>query len=396
MTYFPKPIGGAEVAIKEITDRISEDDIEFHLISLRFDSDVLREEQLGNIHVHRIGFTKKGAEVADFRRFPLHLNKLMYQFSAPLYAWRLHRRHHFDAVWGVMAHGAGVPSALFKLFFSRVGYVLTLQEGDPLEHIESKMRFFGPLFTRAFTSADVVQAISTFLGTWATKKGYRGEPVVIPNGINARRLTDVSPRDIEAAKHTIGKTDGEVWLIHTGRYVRKNGLDTVVRALSELPDNVHALLIGEGPDAESLRKLTTKLKLESRVHFLPFVNAEELPKYLKACDIFIRPSRSEGMGISFIEAMAAGIPVIATHVGGITDFLFDEKRNLDRKPTGWAVDVDDPTSIKKAVENILSDTAHSREVCEVAQRMAVGQYDWAPIAKRMRDEVFQAVLEERT
>ena len=64
------------------------------------------------------------------------------------------------------------------------------------------------------------------------------------------------------------------------------------------------------------------------------VDHKEMPKYLKISDVFTRPSRSEGFGISFVEAMAAEIPVVATQEGGLADFLFDPDRNKDKK-TDW-------------------------------------------------------------
>ena len=95
--------------------------------------------------------------------------------------------------------------------------------------------------------------------------------------------------------------------------------------LPKLPENVHFIVLGVGPDEVMLKKLVKHERVESRVQFLGQIEHNEMPLYLKACDIFIRPSRSEGMGNSFIEAMAAGLPVIATQEGGIADFLFDEK-----------------------------------------------------------------------
>ena len=59
LAYYPKHVGGAEVAIKEITDRIDERDIEFHMVTLRFDSTLQKVEKVGNVLVHRIGFTTK-------------------------------------------------------------------------------------------------------------------------------------------------------------------------------------------------------------------------------------------------------------------------------------------------------------------------------------------------
>jgi glycosyltransferase involved in cell wall biosynthesis len=94
------------------------------------------------------------------------------------------------------------------------------------------------------------------------------------------------------------------------------------------------------------------------------------------------------MGNSFVEAFAAGIPVIATQEGGIADFLFDAKRNPDRETTGWAVDKDSPEDIAKAVKNILAHPDAVARVTATAKALAFSDYDWDTIARAMREEVF--------
>ena len=163
LAYYPKHVGGAEVAIKEITDRIDKSDIEFHMVTLRFDSTLPKVEKVGNVLVHRIGFTTKNPQMADLRSFPLHLNKILFQFLAAWKASRLHKKYKYDAVWAMMAHSCGVPAGIFKTFNTNIPYILTLQEGDPPEYIERKMALIKPLFRRGFTKADIIQNISTFL-----------------------------------------------------------------------------------------------------------------------------------------------------------------------------------------------------------------------------------------
>jgi UDP-glucose 4-epimerase len=393
LSYYPKYVGGAEVAIKEITDRIDQSDIEFHMVTLRFDSTLPKEEQIGNVLVHRIGFTKKNPTLSDLKGFPLYLNKIFFQFSAFFKAQELNKKYHYDAVWAMMAHSVGVPAALFKASHPKVGYLLTLQEGDPPEYIERKMLLFGPLFTRAFIKADVVQVISTFLGHWAKKMGYRGVPVLVPNAVDTKHFSrDFPVSELNGIKDSLGKGMGDVFLITTSRLVTKNAVDDIIKALPLLPANVKFLILGEGPDEEKLKKLTKNLKLESRVQFLGQIGHEELPKYLKISDIFVRPSRSEGMGNSFIEAMAAGLPVIATQEGGIGDFLFDQKRNPDMPVTGWAVDKDSPKQIAEAVKDVMSRAEKARAVVATARAMVLEKYDWNTIAKDMIEKVFKKVL----
>jgi glycosyltransferase involved in cell wall biosynthesis len=155
-----------------------------------------------------------------------------------------------------------------------------------------------------------------------------------------------------------------------------------------LPFNIKFLSIGTGSDDIKLKSLAEELGVSSRVLFEAYKPQAELPAYLKACDIFIRPSRSEGMGNSFIEAFAAGLPVIATQEGGIADFLFDRKRNPQKAPTGFAVDVNAPEQIKDAVLAILSNPNETRTVIENAKQVALTGYDWSLIADSMRKKVF--------
>ncbi len=388
LAYYPRHVGGAEVALKEITNRLSSEEFEFHMVTLRYDSKLPKTEKIGNVVVHRIGFSKPSPTASDLKRIPLILNKYWYQFAAARMAGKLHRQYHFEGVWAMMAHAVGVPAALFKIFYPRVPYVLTLQEGDPPEYIERLARPVWPLFARAFTSADMVVAESTFLGRWARHRGFRGPLEVIPNGMDAERFSR------EVTPYKIGKKEGETWLIHTGRLVNKNALDVVIRALPHLSASVHFFMLGDGPDKSSLAKLADSLSVSTRVHFHPYVPLEDIPNYLKECDIFIRPSRSEGMGNSFIEAMAAGLPVIATQEGGIADFLFDAKRNPDKETTGWAVDRDSPEQIAEAVEDILAHPARVVQVVETAKKMVFEKYDWDLIAHTMRT-LFNRVFENR-
>lgn len=391
LAYFPKHVGGAEVSIKEITDRIQ--DIEFHMVTNRFDSTLPKVEKMGNVLIHRIGITKENPSMGDLHKWPLHLNKFLYQFFAAWKAGQLHRTYRYDATWAVMAHSCGVPAAIFKYFHPETKFILNLQEGDPPEQIERTMLPLWPLFSRAFTSADIIQTLSTFLAEWARRRGFMGPIEVIPNAVNAAYFSQTYPPTVlNEVRDSLGKKMGDVFLITTSRLVHKNGVDDVIRALPLLPEHVHFIVVGVGPDEGMLKRLAKDSGVEKRVTFTGHIGHADLPKYLQASDIFIRPSRSEGMGASFPEAMAAGLPVIATQEGGIADFLFDEKRNPDKPITGWAVDKDSAADIARAVKDIVAHPEKVRAVVATAKAMVVEKYDWNIIARDMRERVFDPIL----
>ena len=392
LAYFPKHVGGAEVAIQEKTNRIT--DIEFHMVTLRYDSTLPKVEKVGNVLVHRIGFTKPNATMADLKKFPLHYNKYWFQFAAAFKALSLHRKYKYDATWAMMAHSCGVPAALFKMLKPSVPYVQELQEGDPPEYIERLMRPLWPLFSRAFTTANEVSVISTFLGQWAKRRGFAGEPLLVPNAVNTKHFAhEYSQAELDGLKRQLGKQERDTYIITTSRLVHKNAVDDVISALAHLPANIYFLVLGIGPDEDMLKKLAQDRGVAERVKWIGQVDHKEMPKYLKISDIFTRPSRSEGMGNSFVEAMAAGLPVIATQEGGIADFLFDAKRNPDKPTTGWAVERDSPTQIAEAVGEILGNQEQTKKVVETAKALAFEKYDWDLIARDMREKVFAKVLE---
>jgi glycosyltransferase involved in cell wall biosynthesis len=364
LAYYPH-VGGAEVAIKEITDRIG--DIEFEMVTLRFGREA-RVEQVGKVLVHRVGFG------GGF------ISKLFYIPMAAAEAFVLHRQNRFDAAWAMMSYML-IPVMFLRAFGVRLPYALTLQEGDTESHMFGRLRVlpFLPLIDAGFRNAAVVQAISTYLGGWARKHGFAGPLEIIPNGVDTRRFA------IEKAPH-----EGAV-LITSSRLVEKNGIDTVIRALPFLPV-VRFVVCGAGQDERKLKSLARELSVEGRVAFKGYMDHAQLLKELSAADIFIRPSRSEGMGNSFIEAFAAGLPVIATQEGGIADFLFDAKKNPDKPTTGWAVAKDAPEEIARAVEDILGNPERTEAVIRTARELAVSKYDWNLLAKDMRQKVFAKII----
>ncbi len=366
LAYFPR-VGGAEVAIKEITDRIP--DIEFHLITLRFSPADARSETIGNVHVHRIG---KGSDS--------YLSKIFFIPDAAAATIQLHAKEKFDGAWAMMSYML-FPLMLARVMGVLVPYALTLQEGDTYSHMFARLRIlpFLPLLRVGFKQATIVSAISNYLGVWARKRGFKGPLELVPNGVDIQKFKG------ESVAH-----EGIV-LIHTGRLVHKNALDDIVRALPLVPE-VRLQLVGDGPDKKSLEQLAKQLHVETRVTFTPYVTHEQLPRLLHSADIFIRPSRTEGMGNSFIEAMAAGIPVIATQEGGIADFLFDAARNPTAVPTGWAVDTDSPGQIAAAIKEILSNPDERAQVITNAEEMVTKSYDWDVIARAMREKVFSRLF----
>lgn len=381
LAYYPSNVSGAEAAIKEITDRIDPSDIEFHLITLLFDPKAPRRELLGHTQVYRVGFG--GA----------YLSKILFIPLAALKARSLNRTLHFNAVWSMMTYML-LPAVLARALGIRASLILTLQDGDPYEKVFERwfVRPLAPLLDYGFRTTAIVQTISSYLATWPPRRGYRGVIEMIHNGANPRDLKDsVSAEEVEEVKRKLGKNAGEVWLVNTARLVHQKGNDDTIRALKLLPSHIKLLLVGGGEDEAMLKALVKDLGLENRVLFTGTVDRSEVTKYRKASDIFVGPSRSEGLGNAFLSAMASRLPVVTTQEGGLADFVYGEN-DQQHAQTAWVVRKDSPEDIVAAIEDILGHSDKVRNITETARAMVLEKYDWDKIAMQMRERVFAKLL----
>jgi glycosyltransferase involved in cell wall biosynthesis len=236
-----------------------------------------------------------------------------------------------------------------------------------------------------FKKADIIQAISEFLASFGRDMGHKNQIEVIPNGVDIGLFAKhFSPVDKMEVEKTLGKKDGDVFLVTSSRLTKKNAVDDIISALSGLPKNISLIVIGRGEEGRKLQKQVEKLGLQSRVKFLGFVDQKDIPIVFSVCDIFIRPSRSEGFGNSFIEAMAARLPVIATPVGGIVDFV-------DDKQTGIFCAPDNPQSIILSVRMLIENPKLKDYIVDNAFARVSASYSWNLVAEQMRERVFSKI-----
>lgn len=384
LAYYPSFVSGAEAAIKEITNRISEDDIEFHVITLLFDKNAKRREAFDNVIIHRVGFG--GA----------YLSKILFVLLAAFKARSLSKEMQFDGMWAMMTYML-MPLTIARWIGVKLPYLLTLQDGDPYEKVFERwfIKPVVPIIDTGFKHAAVIQVISEYLGTWPERRGYTGDVVMVRNGANPKNFEQFySDEELHKVKADLGKKEGDVYLFIAARLVHQKGIDAVIKALPLLPENVHFLVAGDGNERTMLEELTKELSLSERIRFLGALERDDVPKYRNTIvtDIFVHPSRSEGLGNSVLSAMAGRVPCIVTQVGGFKDFVFDTDRNPDKKPTAWAVDPDAPEQIAAAVQDIIEHPEKVAVITQNARELMETEYHWDAVAAKMRSEVFAKVI----
>jgi len=269
---------------------------------------------------------------------------------------------------------AGVASAI-----TGVPHIATVHGGDAFA---LRGRLMRRLKGMAIGLADVVTVNSS--ATLEVIRGLapsHGSVVRVP--IGASQPSDdclAEALDIRARY----RAGGGPLLVFVGRLVDEKGVGDLIRAVAILarrrPD-VRALIVGDGQQRGEFEALATGLGLSRRVSFTGWIEPSHIASYLAAGDAFVGPSKRspdgwlEGQGLTFVEAMLAGTPVIATNCGGIVDIVKDQD-------TGLVVSEGDPVGIAAAVERTIDDIALRSQI--VANALAAARAEFTRPACAMR------------
>lgn len=363
VTYRPF-IGGAEIAIEEMTKNLPSD-FTFVLITARLNKTNKKEELLDGVKVFRVGGGNK-------------FDKFLYPFLAVIKTLKLRCQQRFEFTWAVLETYAGLAALVLK-YASGAKYLLTMQSGDSDSFIKKRTWFWQPLYRQIFIKADKIQTISQWLKQRAISYGHRGKIAVIPNGVDLHKFNvDGGNIDKKRLLEEIGFLENDKIVVTASRLVVKNGVSDLIKAMALLPDNFKLLIIGAGKLHDSLVKEAENLKLLGRVKFLGQQSQEKIAEYFKISFVFARPSLTEGFGNVFVEAMAAGLPVIGTSVGGIKDFLTDEE-------TGLVCEINNPNSIAERIIKLSQNQQLKDKLINNGLALVKERYDWRKIAIDMSD-----------
>jgi len=199
---------------------------------------------------------------------------------------------------------------------------------------------------------------------------------VIPNGVDLSKFEFYTDR--EDIKRRYGIAPYERAILFVGRLVPQKGVDSLIKAVPlilQQHKNVKFIITGDGWSRSYLEELARTTGFEKDIQFLGFVPDSELAKLMVSADVLVIPSIYEPFGIVALEGMAAGIPIVAANVGGLSEIIEHER-------TGVLVYPGNPESIAWGVNRVLSDPAFSEWLVKNAKRKVQEVYNWDMIAKR--------------
>jgi glycosyltransferase involved in cell wall biosynthesis len=174
---------------------------------------------------------------------------------------------------------------------------------------------------------------------------------------------------------------GKKILLHVGSLIPRKNLLSLLETFAQLHPNypqTHLILVGRGPQEEMLRAKIKELDIEQSVKLTGFATEEEKVAYYQTADLLISTSLMEGFGLAIAEAMACGIPVVATQVGSIPEVV-------SHGETGLLVPARDTQALYQAIAQLLEDDHLAQQMGQAGQKRAETLFRWQIAAQHMLD-----------
>lgn len=338
-------------------------------------------------------------EIRRFRYFPQRLERLAAGAIMPNLAaepWRvvevppLLAGFFWSAVREIRRKRPDVIHAHWLLPSGLLALALHTMFGIPYivtGHAADVFRFRGAPF-RALKRLIMAKAavVSLVSGEAAGVLGIPREEaqgLVVPMGVDVERIQE----DVGARRPESGR------FLFVGRLAEKKGVDVLLRALAELHDG-RLVVVGDGPDRPALDALAAELGLSERVTFAGQQGQKRVAEELRLAEALVVPSRvardgdADGTPVVMGEGMAAGVPVVASRLGGLSEHITSGENGL-------LVEPDDPHALAEGLRHVLQDPEAASKWAEAARRTMREQLDIRVTARRYQ-EFIDAALERRT
>lgn len=363
--YPPLGAGAANATECILREYVKIPGLEVDLVTSSIDEKYHLEEIGENIRIHKLPIGKNGNNL----HFQSAKDLLIYLWRAYWFSRKLCRENKFDLSHSFFTVPSGLISLALKVSF-KLPYIISLRGSDVpgySDRFPLIYAFLGKLFGYIWKKSSATISNSQELKDLALKTNPKQEIGVIYNGINTNYF-----------KPDLQKKSQEEFIIMPGasRITARKGLRYLIEAVSKLSKTYPKLklkLIGDGNEKESLEELVRSLKIEEKVEFVGRVPHEKVLRYYQEASVFVLPSLNEGMSNAMLEALAVGLPILATDTGG-------SKKVISEGQNGYIIKMKDSDDIVEKLEKILSDQELLRKMGENSRAQAE-KMSWENVAK---------------
>jgi glycogen(starch) synthase len=368
--YPPRIVGGISRVVEGLSKSLVKLGAEIHVITTEMPGSPLEENDDG-VFIHRVGID---SPAPNFHSWVLLMNHF---FSKR--AGRLAREvGGFDIVhvhdWLVLPSGAEVKSflgckmvsTLHSLEFKRAGEPNS-PEGKMVESLEWWITYESSLI--------IVCSGSMKQDTHSRYKAPDEKIWVIPIGIDTKKFQRQAPdRDVIRARYRVSVN--EKLILFVGRLTHQKGCEYLIRAIPSAAkhDNVKLVIVGDGYQKGELEYVASQTGESWRIRFTGFLPDGDVVDLMLSADVMVIPSVYEPFGVVALEALAAGVPVVASDVDGLGEIIKHEYNGILVYPR-------DSSSISWGISRILSDRLNTLRMVQNGKNDITRKYAWESVAE---------------
>lgn len=368
ITCYPT-YGGSGVIATELGKELALRGHEVHFISYALpfrlshyiENIVFHEVEISNyplfeFPLYSLSLASKMVEVAEFEKLDL----LHVHYAIP------------HATSAYLAKEMMSKNSNLKIFTTLHGTDITLVGLEPS---------FLPLVKFSIEKSDGVTAVSRFLKEKTiTNYSCETDIQVIPNFVD----TDLFKPQENGEFRNVLAPNGEKILVHTSNFRPVKRVPDTIKIFEKVQQEIPSklILIGDGPDRSECERLCRQLELCDKVKFLG--KQDGLVEILSSADLFLIPSQSESFGLSALEAMACGLPVISSSVGGLPELVRHNE-------TGFIAEIGDVDRMAKYALELLTNERKYKLFSENSRRRAVNKFDKSKVVP-LYEEYYEHIL----
>lgn len=351
--YHPFPGGGADRQAQRIAEKLAAQGWRMLVLTPRLPG-TKRQELLNGVRVRRLVFS----QIPKTQAVLLSLDLMRRLLFAPRQVVHLNQMYREILPALVARRLRGSPIVIRTACGGAFGDIARLQQVPA-----------GKLMLRLARRADAIISLSKQITDELLEHGFdAGRVVEIPNGVDIRRYSPASLEEKQRLRADLRLPQVGPLVIFTGRLHYQKGIDVLIRAWEQVwrvHPRAHLVLLGEDQEGGKLQKLAGDLGIERSVHFLGHI--EPALPYLRAADLFVLPSFFEGLSNALLEAMACGLPVITTNIGGTCEVI---RPGLD----GLLVEPGDQAALAERLIDVLGDEALAERLSRQARQRVEEEY----------------------
>ncbi len=349
--------GGMENVVASVSSELVRRGHEVTVLTtdLYSDTQLVKEEVLDGVRVIRC----KNAHFAFGYGFSPEFRRELHGVWSAFQVAHVHGYNRFASEYALYYLRNRLPTV-----FTAHGFIHT-GSAHPLKQLHERT------LGKVVRFADACTALSPEDRSYFIKQGVTPEKIFdVPNGVDIKRFTSpAKPAEISALRHKWGVKPAERVVLFVGRVHQSKGLSFLVQAMTRLP-RVRLVIVGKDAGyASTVARLAKEYGVFQRLVLAGSVSEDMLPAVFQSADVFAMPSEMEGFGLAIVEAMASGLPVVASDRGAIPSLV----RNGS---TGFVVPYGEVHALVEKIEYILSHPSVAKKYGDAGRLRALQDYSW--------------------